>query len=106
METLGSRIEVVSEQHQFARSLVEFLIKVITLGQVSAYILKTSWSFFQNQDGFSDGLMWLGVNSEYLTQIHRIQLRSLCIYTMSLRVVIIYNIMDLDIFHAIFQQLI
>ena len=36
VESLGDGIEVVSEQHQFARSLVEFLIKVITLGLVSA----------------------------------------------------------------------
>jgi len=36
--TLGNRIEVVSEQHQLARSLAEFLIKVITLGLVSAFL--------------------------------------------------------------------
>ena len=46
VETLGSWIEVVSEQHQFARSLVEFLIKVITLGQVSPLIKKHILTFF------------------------------------------------------------
>ena len=36
--TLGDKIEVVSEQHQLARSLAEFLIKVITLGLVSSLL--------------------------------------------------------------------